>query len=186
MRRCDPPGGSQSAGHERRVEFYFEHRYADSVSKEKLPLSQRLSRAEQESIASRINQKYGLSETTDEVIRDLDRLSDYAHKNYYSDAALTGAGGDPIGTLDFYSVHYYPTIQPDNPTGISPFQHPASAWFNPYDTGKKPVLIAEFPMEENNGGVPTELLYDTLYQLGYAGGLPWSWTDVQFSSHAHA
>ncbi len=43
-------------------------------------------------------------------------------------------------------------------------------------------------MESGKGdppGIDRSALYDTLYQLGYAGALAWSWTDAQFSSQAH-
>jgi hypothetical protein len=89
--------------------------------------------------------------------------------NYYSDARLIAAGGDPDGTLDFYMVHYYDWAG----TALSPFQHPAAYWGL-----DKPLVIAEFFADCSNC---TPGPYETLYQNGYAGALAWSWTD---SSHS--
>ena len=93
------------------------------------------------------------------------------HTNYYTDARLIAAGGDPEGYLDFYTVHYYDWAG----TALSPFQHPYSYW-----RLDKPLVVAEFlppPACKNCGSTP----YENLYQNGYAGALTWSWTD---SDHA--
>ena len=37
---------------------------------------------------------------------------------------------------------------------------------------------------QGNPDVPTPSLFDTLYAQGYAGGMPWSWTNQAFSSAA--
>ncbi len=88
--------------------------------------------------------------------------------NYYRDDRLIAAGGDPDGTLDFYTVHYYDWAG----TQRSPFNRPASYWGL-----TKPLVVAEFypgpPDCINCGSNP----YQTLYNLGYAGALAWSWTD---------
>jgi hypothetical protein len=89
------------------------------------------------------------------------------NQNYYTDARLIAAGGDPDGVLDFYMVHYYDWAG----TQRSPFQHPASYW-----ALDKPLVVAEFyppPACVNCGSGP----YENLYQSGYAGALAWSWTD---------
>ncbi len=138
--------------------------------------------AEKESMTRQFNRKYRVSMSTNEVMNYLDRLSTLANKNYYSDSQLIAAGGDPNGKLDFYSVHYYAGIDPSNPTSISPFHHPASAWGL-----DKPIVVGEFAMESGQGnppGIPKAGLYDTLYQLGYAGALAWSWSDATFSTSA--
>ena len=137
-----------------------------------------LSATERLEAAIQLKAKYRLSLTPDEILLHLDHVSGIANYNYYSDSRLIGSGGDPDGTLDFYSVHYYTGIDPSNPTGISPFHHPAGSWGL-----TKPIVVAEFAMQ-NTLGVPKESLYDTLYQSGYAGALAWSWTDVNFSSTA--
>ncbi|HTX18287.1 MAG TPA: CBM35 domain-containing protein [Bacteroidota bacterium] len=149
------------------------------LPKTRMSGSQSLSTAEKSVIAEEFNRKYRLSMSTDDVMALLDRVSVLVNKNYYSDSQLLSAGGDPNGTLDFYSVHYYSTIDPSNATAISPFHHPASAWGL-----TKPIVVAEFATVSGAGnppGIPTAKLYDTLYQLGYAGALPWSWSDNTFS-----
>jgi type II secretory pathway pseudopilin PulG len=151
---------------------------AVALKKSSSSLSQ-LSLAEKESISQQFNRKYRASMTTDEVMSYLDHLATLANKNYYSNSQLIAAGGDTSGTLNFYSVHYYST---STPISTSPFNHPASAWGL-----DKPIVVAEFAMESGEGnpsGVPTSNLFDTLYQLGYAGSLPWSWTDPTYSSTA--
>ena len=144
---------------------------------------QMLSISEKEALANEINKHYRLSETTDQVINDLSKVATYTNENYYSDEGLKAAGGDPKGTLDFYSVHFYPT---STGPATNPFLHPAYAWFPIGATSLiKPIVIAEFPMEENLG-VPKALMFDTLYQMGYAGALPWAWDagDTTFSKRS--
>lgn len=112
-----------------------------------------------------------------------DRLSQAGQPdmNYYADARLVAAGGDPDGTLDFYSVHYYEW----GGTALSPFHHPASYW-----SLNKPIVMAEFFMGGGSGdgnndavyGVPYEDLYETLYDTGYAGALAWQWFNYPVSA----
>ena len=85
--------------------------------------------------------------------------------NYYTDARLVAAGGDPDGYLDFYTVHYYDWAG----TGRSPFHHPAAHWGL-----DKPLVVAEFDV---GGAHVTSAPYETLFRNGYAGALAWSWTD---------
>ncbi len=91
-----------------------------------------------------------------------------SYKNYYTDAELKTAGGDTLGTLDFYQVHYYDW----GGTALSPFHHPASYW-----NLDKPIVIAEFSAKGPYAGVSTEQAYEFLYQNGYAGALSWTWTN---------
>lgn len=133
-----------------------------------------LSTSEKEEITSIINQKYRFNFSVDEVMNQLEKISLLANYNYYSDARLIATGGDSAGTLDFYSVHYYIGLG----TAYSPFLHSANIW-----NLNKPIVVAEFAMSQNNG-VPKDQLFNLLYQSGYAGSLPWSWTDVNLSSHA--
>jgi hypothetical protein len=84
--------------------------------------------------------------------------------NYYTDERLIAAGGDPMGTLDFYSVHYYDWDK------NSPFQKPYSHWL--WD---KPTVIAEFHPHCDNCGDGSN--FENLYKNGYAGALAWSYTD---------
>jgi hypothetical protein len=132
-----------------------------------------LSESEKELITDAINLKYGFNLSTDEVINHFEKLSTLANFNYYTDDRLISAGGDPDGILDFYSVHYYIHLG----TAYSPFLRSASVW-----NLNKPIVVAEFAMSQNNG-VPKDQLFNRLYQTGYAGSLPWSWTDINLSSH---
>jgi hypothetical protein len=95
--------------------------------------------------------------------------------NYYRDDRLVAAGGDPDGTLDFYTVHYYEWAN----TALSPFHHDRVHW----QLGK-PLVVAEFFLYDSRDGnvdatygVPYEDLYTTLYDRGYAGALGWQWFD---------
>lgn len=133
-----------------------------------------LSQSEKEQITSLINNKYGFDLSVDEIINHFDKLYARANYNYYTDERLIAAGGDPNGILDFYSVHYYVHLG----TAYSPFLRSANVW-----NLDKPIVVAEFAMSQNNG-VPKDQLFNRLYQTGYAGALPWSWTDINFSSRA--
>jgi hypothetical protein len=139
-----------------------------------LPLSQ----AERLQGAKMLKEKYRSSLSIEEIIDHLEKVAGLTNYNYYSDSRLMAAGGDPAGILDFYSVHYYETIQPDNPSAISPFHHPAAYWGL-----NKPIVVGEFAVQ-NTVGVPKESLFVTLFQTGYAGAQAWSWTDSNFSSSA--
>jgi hypothetical protein len=99
-------------------------------------------------------------------------------KNYYRDDRLIEAGGHDLGTLDFYSVHFYEWAGREN----SPFQHDVQHW-----ELNKPVVVAEFFMggshEEGDGrpdrtwGASWRDMYLRLGQRGYAGALGWQWYD---------
>jgi len=132
-----------------------------------------LTPAEKRDMEIRFAEKYRMSLTADEIILHMQKAS-LANYNYYMGSRLIAAGGDPDGTLDFYSVHYYDW----GGTAISPFHHPAVQWGL-----DKPLVVAEFAMK-NTFGVLKESLFDTLYHTGYAGALPWSWTDVNLSAPA--
>lgn len=97
--------------------------------------------------------------------------------NYYRDDRLISAGGDPKGTLDFYSVHFYPQHMDES---ASPFHHPASYW-----ELDKPIVVAEFPAKgireigfgfRPKTSLTTEEAYLWLVENGYAGALSWTWT----------
>ena len=102
-----------------------------------------------------------------------------ANKNYYSNSQLIGAGGDTSGTLDFYSVHYYSTIDPNDSTALrSIIRQVHGGW-----TSRS--SLQNLPWKAERGTRPAfrrANLFDTLYQLGYAGALPWSWTDPTYST----
>jgi len=97
--------------------------------------------------------------------------------NYYRDDRLIAAGGDADGTLDFYSVHYYPQHQDDS---VSPFSNPKSYWGL-----DKPVVVGEFPaagiVDLGTGFMASQRLspvqaFTSAYDGGYAGALGWTWT----------
>ena len=131
-----------------------------------------ISESEKQNITAIFNKLHNLSYTTDEYISYLEKVTSAANYNYYSDERLIAEGGDSSGTLDFYSVHYYIGLGSAN----SPFLNSASHWLL-----DKPILVAEFAMQVNDG-TAKEDLFLRLYQFGYAGALPWSWTDPQFST----
>ncbi|MEQ9263739.1 MAG: discoidin domain-containing protein [Balneolaceae bacterium] len=90
-------------------------------------------------------------------------------KNYYSDSELIAAGGDSLGTLDFYMVHYYDWAG----TTLSPFHNDKDSWGL-----DKPLVVGEFGIPDDNlFGIPKDDLYETLYERGYAGALVWQWVD---------
>ncbi len=105
--------------------------------------------------------------TSTSVERILARSMRSLNSNYYRDDRLISAGGDPLGTLDFYSVHYYPW----GGTALSPFHHHCASW-----QLTKPTIVAEFSLDDTFG-VPYRQLYPQLLLFGYAGALSWSWTD---------
>jgi hypothetical protein len=95
--------------------------------------------------------------------------------NFYRDDRLIEAGGDSLGYLDFYSVHYYEHF------GISqsPFHTDAIFW-----QLDKPIVIAEFFLYDTYDqqadfiyGVPWGEAYTRLFDRGYAGALGWQWFD---------
>lgn len=104
-----------------------------------------------------------------------------AYRNYYRDDRLVAAGGDPKGTLDFYSVHFYQSHFGD---GLSPFHNPASYW-----ELDKPIVVAEFPAKGiyNLGGsnagckvsstLSAKEAYSYLVLNGYAGALSWTYSN---------
>lgn len=103
-------------------------------------------------------------------------LRGVVYTNFYRDDRLIAAGGDSLGVLDFYSVHYYKHF-----TAIqSPFNYNASHWGL-----DKPIVIAEFYLSDpRQDGQPDHIygvhwsdLYETLYNRGYAGAMGWQWFD---------
>jgi hypothetical protein len=151
----------------------------NTLAKTSLGLS-KLSEAERTRIGTDLKKMYRSSLTTDEILLHVEKMASGPNLNYYRDDRLISAGSDMKGTLDFYSVHYYSS---STPISTSPFNAFAVQWGL-----NKPIVVAEYAMESGHGnppGIAQTALYDTLYHLGYAGSLPWSWTDVQFSSQAH-
>ncbi|MBN1952170.1 MAG: T9SS type A sorting domain-containing protein [Bacteroidales bacterium] len=83
--------------------------------------------------------------------------------NFYTDDSLFNAGGDPLGYLDFYQVHFYDFA-------LNPFNQPFSYW-----NLDKPLIIGEFHPDCNSCGDFSN--YQTLFDNGYAGAFGWMWTD---------
>ena len=105
-----------------------------------------------------------------------------AAQNWYTDARLVAAGGDPLGTLDFYQVHSYPDWSDPAVNDIDrdhmPFFRPKS-----YFQLDKPLLAGEF-WDAVAGGAQgknpvTPGAWHGLAAAGYAGGLGWAWFDVK-------
>lgn len=110
----------------------------------------------------------------------------HGFKNWYADSALVTAGGDPLGTLDFYQVHYYPRWYGE---GHSPFHHPASYWGT-----DKPILIGEVQARglvdlgdgfKLDAPMSTEAVYRNAHRLGYLGCLSWTWTGHDGHGNVH-
>jgi hypothetical protein len=131
-----------------------------------------LSAADRQQMLKSFNKKYGFSFSSAEFDVYLQRIALLDNYNYYSNSRLIASGGEPKGTLDFYSVHYYDW----GGTPISPLHHPSGTW-----QLDKPIVVAEFALKDTYG-VLKEDTYKTLFRNGYAGALAWSWTDVAFSS----
>jgi len=118
--------------------------------------------AEKQEIEDNFYARYRYRTTASEILAPY-AASDF---NYYRDDRLKAAGGDSLGTLDFYCSHYY---QDGRPVFLIPFTHQASVYGL-----TKPMVIAEFSPTATNG-IPHPALYPTLHDLGYAGGTTWSW-----------
>lgn len=108
--------------------------------------------------------------------------------NFYSDERLIASGGDELGYLDFYSVHFYQSHFGDE---LSPFHNPASHWGL-----DKPIVIGEFPavgIVDYGQGIRTSSrlspvqAYEWAIEKGYAGALAWTWTahEAEFGSIAN-
>ncbi len=124
-----------------------------------------LSPEELRALTQNFNVAHRLDLTTEEMQNYLERIASIPDSNYYSDRNLIAAGGDSLGTLNFYSVHYY------GPESLSPFVNKFSYW-----QLDKPTVAAEFYMQPTDGLLDSEM-FPALYNNGYAGALVWSWTD---------
>jgi len=121
-----------------------------------------LSAAEIRRIESDFEARYGIKESAEAI------LSRFAAVNYnfYRDDRLIDVGGDSLGTLDFYTSHYYNHGQG---TWLCPFLNPSAAYGL-----TKPLVIAEFWPEDVLSVEYTDL-YRLLFDNGYAGALSWGW-----------
>jgi hypothetical protein len=127
-----------------------------------------MSLAQKQQITEEFNNAHRTTFTTDDYIAYILKLAATSNNNYYRDDRLIAAGGDPLGTLDFYNTHFYNNGSSNQLT--SPLNHPYSTW-----ALTKPLVIAEF-YDEDTYGVSHSNIYENLYLNGYAGALSWSWT----------
>ncbi|MEW6194076.1 MAG: discoidin domain-containing protein [Bacteroidota bacterium] len=117
--------------------------------------------------------KYGVKLNANQIAQNFYNLI-AANKNYYRDDRLIEAGGDPLGTLDFYTVHYYDWAG----VAMSPFHNPYSYW-----NLDKELVIAEFYIQDTFNK-NDEDLYKILIETGYAGALDWGWDFSIYSDRA--
>ena len=120
---------------------------------------------EQESLTNNFNTTHRTNFTTIKYIAYLTSLLATPNYDYYQDDRLKAVGGDQLGTLDYYNVHFYGTQQ------MSPFNHTYSSW-----NLSKPLVIGEFYMQDIYG-ISWQNQFEQLYSTGYAGGMSWAWTD---------
>lgn len=101
---------------------------------------------------------------------------DNAPFNYYTDERLIAAGGDPLGTLDFYQVHGYPEWSDVEKDGVlNMFKYPKKHW-----KLDKPLVVGE---HWNIIAAGNEMLqphhYQHLHDTGYAGVWGWAYFYVR-------
>jgi hypothetical protein len=101
---------------------------------------------------------------------------DNAPFNYYTDERLIAAGGDPLGTLDFYQVHGYPEWSDAEKDGLlNMFKYPKKHW-----KLDKPLVVGE---HWNIIAAGNEMLqpfhYQFLHDTGYAGVWGWAYFYVR-------
>ncbi len=99
--------------------------------------------------------------------------------NYYTDQRLVAAGGDPLGTLDFYQVHGYPEWSDVEKDGVlNMFKYPKKHW-----KLDKPLIVGE---HWNIVAANNEMLqphhYQHLHDTGYAGAWGWAYFYVREKS----
>jgi len=90
--------------------------------------------------------------------------------NYWKDAALQAACGDPKAYLDFYCIHYYGWVHKyfKSPFEMSPTE---------YGINDKPVIIEESPGKDSGlKDIPMTLVqaYESAFEMGYQGNMPWT------------
>jgi hypothetical protein len=128
-----------------------------------------LTAGELQSVQIGLGERYEYVFTLQETAAIYDTLRAWGRNiNYYTDQRLLSVGGDPDGTLDFYTVHYYRWGN----TLLSPFHHDRDYW-----ELDKPLAVTEFYLDDAFG-VPWQDMYQTLHDRGYAGALGWQWFDA--------
>ncbi|MCL5268198.1 MAG: discoidin domain-containing protein [Bacteroidetes bacterium] len=142
-----------------------------SARKSSLKTLNSISPDELKSITDNFNQTHRTDFTVPEMQAFMDKIASLTDYNYYRDDRLIAAGGDPLGTLDFYSVHYYTW----EGAAVAPFLVPCSTW-----NLTKPLVIAEFMFSNLLGSnlftnLAWSSIYPSIYSNGYAGALEWSY-----------
>lgn len=90
--------------------------------------------------------------------------------NYWKDAALQAASGDPKAYLDFYCIHYYGWIH-------KYFKSPFEMTPAEYGINDRPVIIEESPGKDSGlKEIPMTLAqaYESALEKGYQGNMPWT------------
>jgi hypothetical protein len=90
--------------------------------------------------------------------------------NYWKDAALKAASGDPDAYLDFYCIHYYGWVH-------KYFKSPFEMTPADYGINDKPVIIEESPGKDSGlKEIPMTLVqaYESAFEKGYQGNMPWT------------
>ncbi len=126
-----------------------------------------LSKSRLRSLKRTLSRRSRREVTTAEARAAYERWTEAEWHHYYTDERLVAAGGDPKGTLDFYSVHHYDWAE----SMLSPFRTSRSHW-----SESKPVVVSEFAASDY-GDLAWGELSITLLRRGYAGGLAWQWYD---------
>ncbi len=130
-------------------------------------------------MTGQFNSIYRISFTPEQFVEYLGKINATQNYNYYSNGHLIAAGGDSLGTLDFYSVHWYSWMLTGLAFPSAPFLVPCSTWGL-----SKPVLVAEFGLSNIHSqlqfvDLTSGLIYSDIYANGYAGALDWSWETAQ-------
>jgi len=91
-------------------------------------------------------------------------------RNYWKDECLVKAGGEAGGVLDFYQIHSYPWNNKFEDQ--SPFGNHDSDYYQL----DKPLVVGEFPNDDDNAGFSVPQLYEYAYNHGFDGA--WCWAAV--------
>jgi len=143
------------------------------LAKKRLTSADELSSTHLEELRKQMSRKYRHDLTTQEAKEMYNSFNAQATQsfNYYRDERLIEQGGDELGTLDFYEVHFYSWMSDD----IAPLINDASVYGL-----DKPILVGEMPVNGPSWfGVPMLEQYETYLQLGYAGAMNWQWFDFE-------
>ncbi len=145
---------------------------AAAVRESRLKTLQSMTPSQQQAMTDGFNRIYRTRLTVQQTVEYMNKLASTTNYNYYSDDHLIAAGGDSLGILDFYCVHYYTWMG----TAYAPFLVPYSTWGL-----TKPLVVAEFGFSDILGstlfkGLTSQDIYPDLYSNGYAGALSWAWT----------